>query len=524
MESIKDTIVIDRNVGREISQILIEGDIIVPDVKPDMDVVLQNEAYACIESFDIVNERISFKGKLDINLIYLAKSGEKPVHSINFSAPINDFISIDGIDKNMWADISSEIENIEYKMINDRKVSFRAVLNVVGSVAAAEKEDVVVDIDEIPENQLMKKKFVFNKIAAKKNDRFTIKDELSVPSGKPDISEIIQCCAVVSNKEIKAFDGKVSVSGEIMVSTIYKSDMDEGIIEFMEHEIPFNGTLETDGVSEGMFADVDISVQDKYYKIRPDSDGEDRILEIEIGLGALVNVNYEKELQVLEDAYCIDKSTDIVTKTVEYPAFVCRNKNQFPTKEVVSISDDCPKVLQVFKINGRQHLDNIKVIDDKIIVEGIIFADILYVASDDQIPVYCYNAVVPYTQTIDTKGTRADMPMNVDITVNLEHISFNMLSEREIELRCVLNFNVCVTEQKKIELIVDISFSDLDKSFLDKLASMTVYIVKPGDTLWKIAKRFNTTIEEIVAINDIENPDLIYPGEKFLILKKIPEM
>ena len=47
------------------------------------------------------------------------------------------------------------------------------------------------------------------------------------------------------------------------------------------------------------------------------------------------------------------------------------------------------------------------------------------------------------------------------------------------------------------------------------------YVVQPGDTLWNLAKKFNTTVDDIVKINDIENPDLIYPGQKLLILKKI---
>ncbi|MGB4451838.1 MAG: LysM peptidoglycan-binding domain-containing protein, partial [Bacillota bacterium] len=39
------------------------------------------------------------------------------------------------------------------------------------------------------------------------------------------------------------------------------------------------------------------------------------------------------------------------------------------------------------------------------------------------------------------------------------------------------------------------------------------YTVQPGDSIWAIAKRFGTTVEAIVRINGIRNPDLIYPGE-----------
>lgn len=39
------------------------------------------------------------------------------------------------------------------------------------------------------------------------------------------------------------------------------------------------------------------------------------------------------------------------------------------------------------------------------------------------------------------------------------------------------------------------------------------YVVQPGDTLSAIAARFDTTVEALVALNNISDPDLIYPGD-----------
>ncbi|MFZ3131784.1 MAG: LysM domain-containing protein [Desulfosporosinus sp.] len=44
-----------------------------------------------------------------------------------------------------------------------------------------------------------------------------------------------------------------------------------------------------------------------------------------------------------------------------------------------------------------------------------------------------------------------------------------------------------------------------------------VYVVKKGDTVYKIAKRFGTTMQAIIAANNLQNPDLIYPGQILLI-------
>lgn len=49
---------------------------------------------------------------------------------------------------------------------------------------------------------------------------------------------------------------------------------------------------------------------------------------------------------------------------------------------------------------------------------------------------------------------------------------------------------------------------------------LKTYIVRSGDTLWGIARLFNTTVDNLVRINNISNPNLIYPGE----ILKIPDI
>ena len=47
--------------------------------------------------------------------------------------------------------------------------------------------------------------------------------------------------------------------------------------------------------------------------------------------------------------------------------------------------------------------------------------------------------------------------------------------------------------------------------------SMTIYCVKPGDSLWKIAKKFRTTVENIAGVNGIEKIDKINIGQQLFI-------
>ena len=44
-----------------------------------------------------------------------------------------------------------------------------------------------------------------------------------------------------------------------------------------------------------------------------------------------------------------------------------------------------------------------------------------------------------------------------------------------------------------------------------------VYVVKSGDVLWRIAKNYNMTYQEIATFNNLKNPNLILVGQKLLI-------
>lgn len=48
-------------------------------------------------------------------------------------------------------------------------------------------------------------------------------------------------------------------------------------------------------------------------------------------------------------------------------------------------------------------------------------------------------------------------------------------------------------------------------------ANETIYIVKSGDCLCNIAKKFNTTVNKIASDNNIKNINLIYVGQKLII-------
>lgn len=59
----------------------------------------------------------------------------------------------------------------------------------------------------------------------------------------------------------------------------------------------------------------------------------------------------------------------------------------------------------------------------------------------------------------------------------------------------------------------------LEDKQIEKPGTNEYYIVKPGDTLSKIAKAHNTTVDSLIKLNNIKNPNVINIGQKLLLVE-----
>lgn len=58
---------------------------------------------------------------------------------------------------------------------------------------------------------------------------------------------------------------------------------------------------------------------------------------------------------------------------------------------------------------------------------------------------------------------------------------------------------------------------DAVQNRVNEMFANQYYIVKSGDTLTSIAKKYKTTVEQLVKMNNIKNPNLIYAGQKLKV-------
>ncbi|NLM12132.1 MAG: DUF3794 domain-containing protein [Epulopiscium sp.] len=519
LELIRETIEFDQPVRKEATQVIVEEDLIVPDIKPDMAKVLKIDGKIELEQVEVSSDRLNFKGQIKVYVLYAADGSDRLVHSMVGNLTLDDFINMDGIKKDMLYTMEYDLEHLDYTWINSRKLNVKAIVSVGAKVSEKRKTDIIVNAKSPLPVQIQMQPFAFYRTAATNQDKMIIKDELMVPAGKPNIQEVLKTDIRICNNESRVGDGVVSIKGNLNIRTLYAGVMGEHEMDYMEHQIPFNGTIECPGAQEGMYCNTDIKILNQYVQIRPDLDGEERILEIEVVLFANIKIISMEEIQIIDDAYCPGKEIKLKKERIPYQKLLNKKREGVTLKEVLNLDANAPNIAYVYNIQAKPHIEEVRLLDDKMMVEGSADIQLTYVTEDKENPIYVYDAIMPFRQSIDIKGVTIDK--KADVRVDVDDILCNISSERDVEVKMALQLDVEVMDEQEIDIIMDMEEADIDPQVLMNMPSLIIYIVQNGDTLWKIAKKYNATIEELTTINDIENPEKLYPGQKLLIIKKV---
>lgn len=54
---------------------------------------------------------------------------------------------------------------------------------------------------------------------------------------------------------------------------------------------------------------------------------------------------------------------------------------------------------------------------------------------------------------------------------------------------------------------------------IEQISSPQYYVVRPGDSMFSIANRYGLDVETLLTLNNLENPNIIYPGQILRLMR-----
>ena len=110
--------------------------------------------------------------------------------------------------------------------------------------------------------ELSKKYIHMNREKGKAVTQITLDDDFNVPDTKPDLIRIILDKGEIRLDETTITQDHVWLKGVLKFSLLYRSDQEEGKINSMNGEIPFQESLAIDGANEYDTAKMEWEMED----------------------------------------------------------------------------------------------------------------------------------------------------------------------------------------------------------------------------------------------------------------------
>lgn len=516
LELIRDLLKIDQVAGESHTQALVEGDILVPDVKPDISQVLSVDGIVHITGKEIVQEKITVNGVVNFKIFYTSEAGDQPMYSMNASAGFNQSFDVAGIKGDMTSEVFGDIEHIDFQITNERKLAVKTVVNLTGKVYDSAKMDVLREIYGLEDVQLLRNHISYNDMVGSNHSETIVRETFEIDEDMPEIREILRCDAVAIEKESKVTDGKIIVSGIVKTNTLYLGEDDRNSMLLLKHEVPFTHFVEIAGAIKDMDSKIVVQVEDIFTEVKENLDRDRKLFDVEATVKIDASIFDKEEKEVIIDAYSPSKKLKAEKKPVLFQQTLGKNGANMIVKETLDIPENQGDAFKILNINTRPILTDYSLAEDKTIVEGIIEANVLYLSQGKEQTVHSFQQEIPFRHFVEIPGTKENMEADVDLKVF--DVDYSLINPEQVEVKVNVGASCIVKKNVEIEVLVNIE--ELDEVVdMTKKPSMTIYFVQPGDTLWKIAKRYNTTVENLVKTNEITEPNHILPGSQIIIQK-----
>ena len=499
----------DLNVNKIICEkkeiINVQGDMIVPDSKPDILNTINVSGNICIYKKEIMDGKLRLDGSILTYIMYLADGESDNIRGLNTSLDFSETINIPELTSDMNADTCPNIKNIECKILNGRKIEIKVTIEVNIKISMKQEISIVTNIEN--ENvQILNKNIKLNSLLGEGETKAYVKENISIPA-TDNLAEILKAQICLVDKDTKISYNKILAKSEIEICLTYLTD--EGRICTNRARVPLVGFIDMPNISEEHICDISYCV--KNIIIKPNTVEEHSVyVEIEVEISCMVYE--EKEINLIEDMYCPGEKMEFQENIFNGITNKQSRKCNCNIREKINIPDIHEG--EIIDIEANPSINKENKLRDKIIIEGEIELNIIY-RENTGIGINTKKISMPFEQTIDGIDDVEKCKTNTEVEVS----SQEFINQGET-MSSDINLNLITNSYKNVEIPV---ISDVTVEEIENLEdySVIIYVVKSGDTIWKIAKRFGSTVDDIVRVNGIENPNRINIGEKIYIPKYV---
>ena len=500
IETSKENICINHIIDQKKESFTVKGDSIIPDIKPDILNEVDTSGIVCIYKREISDGKVRIDGSIDTYIIYIADDEKSSFRSINVNLDFMQVIDVPKAKPDMEVKIDVKLKRIECKILNERKVEITAILEANLKLVSNENVE-IIDSVNLENVQTLEDQLEINSNTGRGNVKAYARETLMIDD-IDNLAEIMKTEMNIINKDIKISYNKVLAKADLNIKIMYFTD--DNRINIVEGNIPVMGFIDIPDVSEDNICETNYEIRN--IVIKPNS-VEEHSIYVDVEIDISCEVYTRKHIRLIQDLYSPKTNILFTQKQLQVIEDKISIKNTCNIRENQSIPEIGGN--KIYDVTVNIELLKSTILSDRIMYEGELELNYIF----------------------DLNGSMSSKKTTIPFTFNQEFVGVNQNSNIET-LTEIINKNFIVTDNENIDINIDISFNTIliksaNINIIDDLQedenrnintfSLIIYYVKKEDTLWKIAKKFGSTVDEIVRINGIEDADKINIRDQLFI-------
>ena len=501
LETQKESLNINKLVAEKREIIFAESDMIVPDTKPDILSTISTSGVVSIYKKDVQAEKVRIDGTINTYIMYMPDGTEDMVRGLSTNVDFSQNIDIPNCNEGMSVLTNVSIKSIETQVINGRKISIKATLELNLKVYSNENIEIVNSIpSENNDIQILKQDLIVNSLVGTGSTKVYAKDTIQIDNNDV-LAEILQAQMTLTDKDIKISYNKVLTKAESQIKLMYLTE--DNKINIVTYKIPVVGFVDIQNVTEGNICDANYEI--KNVVIKPNSQDEHSIYfeaEIEVTCSSYE----EKQINLIQDMY---SPTQIINFERHQVTTITNKQNLSDEKQInEQISLDNVENMSLLDVTTSVSITNESKINTKIMYEAELSLRFVFQNSQNQI--ITKDAQIPFNYTLDNLQNGEMLNTNCEMLVKSQNYT---VQSNSITCNVEIQTNTSIYRIVNLNVIDNIEEGEERK---EQDYSLLIYIVTEEDTMWNIAKKFGSTVDAISKLNNIEDGK-INLGQKLYI-------
>ncbi len=467
----------------------IECDALLPDYCPDIVRILK-----CSVAPTVTGRRAS-PGKLELEgmaviTVYYISTGDGIAHG-EYKVPFSRIVEMKADHPAPVLSLSPRVDYVNCRAVNQRRLDIRGAL-VIGVRATGSREEQVTAEGEGMGLQLKREQADASRLLGQCARESHVTERVDLPHGKPPVQAIVRVGAAAQAVEVKQVAGKAVIRGELTLHILYQSA--PGEFGQLDYTLPTNTICELDGLTEESVCDVWQQVTSVTAEPAATEDGEYRCLSIDALVESQVRGWQPYTARYCSDCYSTSNLCTFRTRTASISR-VCRAvRETVSCKETIPLPEKAESVVDLWcEVIGAEPRS-----ESGGPVAALRLAVSMFARMEDG-QIYYFDKVLELSHKLPCDAEGAAL----EARASCQGCGWSVSGGTDLEIRCDIQLCGVLLCQGRAALLEDIQVDEGKAKEDAAPRGLYLYLADPGETLWDIAKRYNTNIDRITQ----ENPE-----------------